>query len=70
MERGEYVKSTVVFVEFHLQSVKPVDYHGCLGCRIHGDSADLADFGQREDVCNRLRVEPNFAEVWEIANEL
>ena len=63
-------ESTGVLSELHFSTVDTTENHtDKLIGSIHGCTADFAHMGQREDVRDGVRVEPDFAEVGKVANE-
>ena len=67
--RGENIQATGNLAEFHLGAVKAVYDHGSLRGGIHRHATNLAHRREGQDVRDRIRVEPNLSEVWEVANE-
>lgn len=63
------IQTTYMFEEFHRRSIEAVNDHGRFRGGVHRDATNFANFRERENVCDGLRVKPNLAEVREIAHE-
>ena len=67
--QGENIQSTGNLTEFHQGAVEAVYEHGGLRGGIHRHSTNLPHRREGQDVRDRIQVESNLVEVWEVANE-
>ena len=69
MATGKNVEPAGVFVKNHVGAVKAMDDHGGSIRRVHGYAAYFAYMREGENVDNGGWIEPDLAEIREVANE-